>query len=368
MKYLNEKIEVTVPFSQTTEDNVYNYIITLKDNPIFYGSCFIPKGATSKTFVINNILQEYQFVNSCFVNPASIVNVNNSLYNKVEVSIGDSDTLIGSAYSDTVCFVNKYPVYKDYLGFQTHLKKWISDDSWEPTYAPFVLRLQGLQNTKSWKWEPWLVPHYPLKNTSNYSIIGCFLDNAIDGRLTLSCGTSISVNAVSGYITSFAYPLSTFYSTASDGQDIELSGVITSGLKFVAVCGVFDGCPAKYYLQWQDRLGSVQSQPFDGTNTVSFDYDTDTIKNSFGEKRVLNNEQTIKWKINTGWISEKLYPFYESIFVSPYLRLYDSENDISYSVLVTDKTFTEKTFANNSHKLFNLTLNIELNKTQKCLW
>lgn len=373
MKYLNEKIEVTVPFAETTEDKIYNYIVSSIDS-IFYGSCFIPKGATSKSFVINNILQGYQFINSCFVNPSLIAVYENStilqntLYDKIEVSIGDGDTIIGSAYSDMIHFTNKYPVYKDYLGFQTHLKKWISDDSWETDYAPFVLQLQGLQNTKSWKWVPWLVPHYPLKNTSNYYIIGCVLDNIINNNLTLSCGTSVDVKASPGLSTSFAYPLSTFYSAASSGQEIELSGVIDSGLKFVAVCGVFDGCPAKYYLQWQDRLGSVQSQPFDGTDTISFDYETDTIKNSFGEKRVLNSEQTIKWKINSGWISEKLYPFYESIFVSPYLRLYDTENDISYSVLVTDKTFTEKTFANNSHQLFNLTLNLELNKTQKCLW
>lgn len=368
MKYLNEKIEVTVPFTQTTEDKIYNYIVEINGNQIFYGNCFIPNGATSKSFVLNDILQDYQFVNSCFVNPTSMVNVKKSLYNSVNVSIGDGATQIGSVNSDTICFVNKYPVYKDYMGFQTHLKKWISDDSWETKYTPFVLRLQGLQNTKAWKWVPWLVPRYPLKNTTNYHIIGCFLDNTIDGGLTLSCGTSIGVNAVSGYITSFAYPLSTFYSAASDGQDIELSGVNSTGDKYVAVCGLFDGCPARYYLQWQDRLGSVQSQPFDGTDTISFDYETDTIKNSFGEKRVLNSEQNINFKINSGWINEKLYPFYESIFVSPYLRLYDSENDISYQVLVTDKTFTEKTFANNSHQMFNLTLNLELNKTQKCLW
>ena len=373
MKYLNEKIEVTIPFSQTTEDKIYRYMIS-SNTSLFYGSCFIPKGATSKTFVINDILQDYQFVNSCFANPALTAvyeqnsNFQNSLYDNVEVSIGDSVTMIGSKYSDNILFVNKYPVYKDYLGFQTHLKKWISDDSWNPDYAPFVLMLQGLQNTKSWQWTPWLIPRYPLKNTSNYSIIGCFLDNTISNNLTLSCGTSVDIKASTNLVTSFAYPISTFYSAAIDGQQIELSGVSDSGLKFVAVAGVFDGCPAKYYLQWQDRLGSVQSQPFDGTDTVSFEYEIDNITNSFGEKRILNNTQSIKWKINTGWIDEKLYPFYESLFVSPYLRLYDSVNDISYQVLVTDKEFTEKTFQNNSHQMFNLTLNLELNKSQKCLW
>ena len=373
MKYLNEKIEVTIPFSQTTEDKIYRYMIS-SNTSLFYGSCFIPKGATSKTFVINDILQDYQFVNSCFANPALTAvyeqnsNFQNSLYSNVEVVIGNSDTQIGSKYSDNILFVNKYPVYKDYLGFQTHLKKWISDDSWDPDYAPFVLMLQGLQNTHSWKWTPWLIPRYPLKNTTNYSIIGCFLDNTITTNLTLSCGTSVDIKASTNWVTSFAYPISTFYSAATDGQQLELSGVSDSGLKFVAVAGVFDGCPAKYYLQWQDRLGSVQSQPFDGTDTVSFEYEIDNITNSFGEKRILNNTQSIKWKINTGWIDEKLYPFYESLFVSPYLRLYDSVNDISYQVLVTDKEFTEKTFQNNSHQMFNLTLNLELNKSQKCLW
>ena len=375
MKYLNEKIEVTVPFSQTTEDKVYTYLVSSTDGTIFSGTCFIPKGATSKTFVLNDILQDYYYINSCFINPELTFKAEYSDYFEdavsfyVTVSIGDGDKDLGSALSDDIYFSNKYPVFKDYMGFQTHLKKWISDYSWIES-ASIKYNLQGLQNTKSWQWTPYLIPHYPISNSTNYHIIGCFTQ-AWDIRVTdlqLSVGNNaVTIPDYPETSTSFALPLST-YSTAEDGQNIEFSFVEDGGQKRVYIVGVMDGCPAKYYLQWQDRLGSVQSQPFDGTDTVSFDYETDTIKDSFGEKRVLNSEQTIKWKINTGWINEKLYPFYESIFVSPYLRLYDSENDISYSVLVTDKAFTEKTFANNSHQMFNLTLNLELNKTQKCLW
>ena len=383
MKYLNEKIEVTVPFSQTTEGGIYNYIINSEKTTLFYGTCFISKGQKNKRFIINDILQNYQYINFCF-NPSNdfykeediIEEWDNNDYvyyffpETFTVEVSDGTNIIGTGTSDSVCLVNRYPVYKNYMGFQTHLKKWISDDSWTAS-TPFMLNLQGIQNINGWKWEPLLKPHYPLINTNNYSMIG-LINNSLQNEVKLQYGDFTKPTTIfkfQSYGTmSFNFPMSTFYNKVSDGQDVYLLETDESGDNSVIIAGVFDGCPAKYYLQWQDRLGSVQSQPFDGTDTISFNYEANTITNSFGEKRVLNNEQTIKWKINTGWINEKLYPFYESIFVSPYLRLYDSENDISYQVLVTDKEFTEKTFANNSHQMFNLTLNLELNKTQKCLW
>ena len=42
-----------------------------------------------------------------------------------------------------------------------------------------------------------------------------------------------------------------------------------------------------------------------------------------------------KWKLNTKWLNKEVYPFYESIFVSPYLQLYDAKEDKLYNVLVS---------------------------------
>jgi len=128
-----------------------------------------------------------------------------------------------------------------------------------------------------------------------------------------------------------------------------------------------DNCPTRYYLQWQDRMGGFQSQPFNDKYTYSESFETETLTDYQGRKRLSNVGVTGKFKINTDWIKEDLYPYYESIFTSPVLFLYDTKEDKRYSVLVTDSDYTEKTFSNQK-KLFNLTLNLELNNKQNIVY
>jgi hypothetical protein len=126
-------------------------------------------------------------------------------------------------------------------------------------------------------------------------------------------------------------------------------------------------CISRYYLQWQDRMGAFQSQPFNEYYTYSEKFNTETITNYKGEKRVSNIEVQPSIKVNSDWITEELYPYYESIFISPCLFLYDTKEDKRYSVLVSDSDYEEKTFKNQK-KLFNLTLNLELNKKQNFIY
>lgn len=49
---------------------------------------------------------------------------------------------------------------------------------------------------------------------------------------------------------------------------------------------------------------------------------------------------------------------------SPMVCLIDTRAQKSRRVLVTDKSFTQKTF-DNTHTLFNMTFNVKLAKTQK---
>lgn len=128
-----------------------------------------------------------------------------------------------------------------------------------------------------------------------------------------------------------------------------------------------DNCYSRYYLQWQDRMGGFQSQPFNDKYTYSESFETETLTDYKGRKRLSNVGVTGKFKINTDWIKEDLYPYYESIFTSPVLFLYDTKEDKRYSVLVTDSEYTEKTYSNQK-KLFNLTLNLELNNKQNIVY
>lgn len=127
------------------------------------------------------------------------------------------------------------------------------------------------------------------------------------------------------------------------------------------------GCLPKYYLLWQDRYGGYQSQPFEKTETFSIDYKYDEMKDYQNRRRNITIKVQPSWKIQTGWIDEKYYPYYESIFSSPYVVLYDTEEDVAYNVIATDKKYTEKTWKN-QHKFFNLVLNVEENKIQNIIY
>ena len=127
-----------------------------------------------------------------------------------------------------------------------------------------------------------------------------------------------------------------------------------------------DMCPSKYYLMWQDRGGSYQSQPFNDKVTYSESFDKSEIQNYHNARKLSNVQVQPKWKINSDWIPEELYPFYESIFISSHLLLYDVEEDAAYNVMVAGD-YTEKTYKNQK-SMFNLTLELEENKRQNIVY
>lgn len=129
-----------------------------------------------------------------------------------------------------------------------------------------------------------------------------------------------------------------------------------------------DECPARYYLQWIDRLGGIQSQGFDGKETKTINYSKTSIYNQYHEERPVNFDNTYQFDLNTYFINEKYYPYYESIFVSPYICLYDTVNDIKYNVNIVDKSFIEKTHKNQNRKLFNLNIKVQINKNENILY
>lgn len=125
---------------------------------------------------------------------------------------------------------------------------------------------------------------------------------------------------------------------------------------------------SRYFLKWRDRYGMSQIQPFKGTFTYKESIKSNTITNWKREKKLIDSTVQGSWRLNTDWISEKLYPFYESIFVSPWLQLYDSKEDKLYDVVLTNTEYDEKTFNNQSRNLFNLQLEVELSTTQNIIY
>lgn len=134
-----------------------------------------------------------------------------------------------------------------------------------------------------------------------------------------------------------------------------------------AQAAIVDKCPAKYYLQWYDRFGGIQCQPFDGKSIQSVNYDRQELKDFKNHRRINNVGSQAKWELNTRWLKEEFYPYYESMFVSPYIKLYDTKEDKSYDVLIKDDEYTEKTW-NNQKKLFNLTIKLEENTKRHLIY
>lgn len=129
-----------------------------------------------------------------------------------------------------------------------------------------------------------------------------------------------------------------------------------------------DYCPARYYLQWRDRYGSMQMQPFCKVDTYTEDITRTEIKNYQDTRRLSNLSLQPKWKLNTKWLNNTVYPYYESLLVSPWIKMYDTKEDAVYDVIITSSDYTEKTFKNQSRQQFNLQIDVEAVNTQNIIY
>lgn len=127
-------------------------------------------------------------------------------------------------------------------------------------------------------------------------------------------------------------------------------------------------CAKGLFLQWRDRWGSLQCQPFNKVQTYSEEISASEITSYWGKRSIYKTENQPTFKINSGFIDTDLYPVYESIFVSPTLTLYDADTDTAYDVILKDRSYTEKTFVNQQHQMFNLTLELEVSEKQNILY
>lgn len=151
----------------------------------------------------------------------------------------------------------------------------------------------------------------------------------------------------------------------SDNQPyVMTSKKVTITEKFKAA--IFDICPKRFYLFWQDRYGSFQCQGFNDYANYSETFTRTEVQDYQNRRRNANIQVQNKWKLNSGWITEELYPYYESIYTSPLLILYDSERDERHTVMVSGD-YEEKTYRNQK-KMINMTLDLQENKKQNIIY
>lgn len=126
---------------------------------------------------------------------------------------------------------------------------------------------------------------------------------------------------------------------------------------------ILDECPRDFYLHWIDRYGGVQCQPLRQNYKQTQNYTRDSAQNLINETHDYLNSVQTSYTFNTDWINRQELAVWESIMVSPMVCLIDTRARMSRRVLVTDKSFSQKTF-DNTHALFNMTFNVKLTKTQ----
>lgn len=130
--------------------------------------------------------------------------------------------------------------------------------------------------------------------------------------------------------------------------------------------GILDKDYKRYYLFWQDRYGSFQCQAFNCNANYYESYDKSEIQDYQNRRRNSNIQIQSKWKLNSGWIPEDLYPYYESIYTSPLLILFDAAYNERYTVLVSGD-YEEKTYRNQK-KMINMNLELTENKKQNIIY
>lgn len=136
--------------------------------------------------------------------------------------------------------------------------------------------------------------------------------------------------------------------------------------EIVTPLATIDLCPSRYYLIWMDRTGAYQCQRFNRKVTHSENITNTNIINQLEETRPVVKSVTDNWTVNSDWLSEQEYKCYESILVSPYVYLYDTQTDEGYWVNVTNTKWEEKNKSNK--KPYNLQLSLTSNRPQNIMY
>ena len=391
MKYLNERITQQIDLGSVQTKGMYKYEVQVSDlnaqegwSTVFVGN-YYNRGVRNYTFDITDICRSrksnpHSVYTGLFDIDTSIIYIY-----RIIVSIGDGQTVTGSEI--TVANVYPYPnVQKSTLSMQP--SSTFFDFSTSTDYDVSLL-LQGNNKYRTGNNNLYLTPRYPMVNNAQ----------DLDYNTTMTFGLSIEVGQAQQTATIFSvfagddytnttnwlgsYNLDlnmnsnthTFFNSYAyfvDSQqgDLPLNTDIWVYMRYINSggtyqykrIGIIEACKSRYYLLWQDRFGSYQSQPFKGKMEYSENIENSEYVSYTGNRYKYNVQVQPKWKINSGWITEDLYPFYESIYVSPILKLYDTETQTEYDVILNDN-YVEKKYEN-SKTMLNIQLNLEATEKQ----
>lgn len=398
MNYLNDRITQKIDLGTAQAKGMYKYEVQVYNlysstwGTIFVGN-YYNNGSRYYTFDITDI---------CRNRKSTIHKTGSSDYDK-DVSIIQQYRIVvtkdnGQTVSGTSFFVAHIYTYPNLqYGYDPNLRPGdVFFDITKNTEYFVAVLLQGssrYRTPESSLPSMYLIPQYPNVNDSQDL---SFLDTMTFG-LTVESGSSvdgvlifgvehgkdysnqnnwfgqysIETNMSSNTHTFFG-SFGNFIEDVDQGiPDYDIDVYITwrngSAVKQYRKVAEIKSCKERYYLLWQDRFGSYQSQPFKGKMEYSEDITNEEILSYTGRRRKSNVIVQPKWKLNSGWLKEQLFPFYESIYVSPILKLYDTKTGHEYDVILKDTPYVEKKY-HNDKKLLSIELNLEATETQNIIY
>lgn len=400
MNYLNNRITQRIDLGTAPSKGMYKYEVQVYDmyystwNTIFVGNYF-NNGERFYTFDITDICRNRK--STLHTNGSSNYerDVNIVEQYRIVVTTGNGQTVSGTPF--TVAHIYTYPnlqyEYDPALGPDN---VFFDINTSIPQYLVSVL-LQGTNKARtqgSKKPPMYLIPQYPNVVDSQdlrYYITMTF-GLSIESGSAIQDVKIISVERGKDYSNqnnwlgqydmshlNLEYYTHTFFGSFGkfiDDQDsriptydidVYITWINDSNKSEYRKVAEIKSCKERYYLLWQDRYGSYQSQPFKGKMEYSEDITNEEILSYTGRRRKSNVVIQPKWKLNSGWLKEQLFPLYESIYVSPILKLYDTKTQHEYDVILKDTPYVEKKYLNDK-KLLSIELNLEATQTQNIIY
>lgn len=367
LKYLDEDIILDVSGFQTSVQGVYQYRIYQQDqggniSTIFIGNTFIKSGTGHKEIDITDLIADERYKCKDLFDVSLGANLIATYW--VSITIGSS-----SYTSNEVKVCLRYRSQRldprmgcDFIDYEQY-----------PAPADMVFHCLSGHIAKD---EYILRPRIPFTNSDKFGLPLMLEKYADYAKHTMKIHSD---GAVSSDGATFDMDTTVF-----DHQFLTLNQIFANASRYdTAENGIwmidtlietkyriaeYDVCPENYYLCWEDRLGGFQVQPFGKTETYKENYsNNETV--SYNYRRRLNSVYVQpNFEIQTGYLDENVYIAYQSIFTSPYLKLYDVKKDVIYDVINIGNTYTEKTYMNQNRQFFNMKLTLDIARRQNIIY
>lgn len=371
MIFIDERIVFDFSDVTTTYDSgVYRYDVRIDDITIFVGNIFVESN-NKPVIDISDLLKNFydtHIVYSSTPTKSNIIReVSVSVYNKVQT---DEETI-----TNKVCFIYRQPNYNSkvttplFNGESNTIKTYPMLQGWDysinkglflPTYPKKCSDILKF-DTVLWK------GIQPINNVYRTIYTEGNVDESFNVLIPDGEGVYEYSFSLCELMGGYANGETNYEPCEATGIEMLIFSPINPAQRYIYKIANLDS-KSRYFLKWRDRYGMSQIQPFKGTHTYSEELTKSSITNYKNIKKLTDVSINSTWKLNTDWISDILYPFYESIFVSPWLQLYDSKEDKLYDVILTNSEYTEKTFKNQNNSLFNLQLDVELDSKQTIIY